>query len=277
MSTSILCVTIFCYTVWSSANLHLVNALKEYKMASDYFENNPEEQDHLLEGDIVETPNLFQTNSSNNVNGSLSDIRNGIRSKNSRWIGGVIPYQFSSTIPPEQREVLMKAFAEFQKKTCIRFRLHLFESDYLVFTSTPNGCWSRIGRQGGRQVINFEIPICFRKFGTILHELMHAVGFFHEQNRYERDSYVQVLYQNIRTDMKRNFDKIEREKATGYGIPYDYGSVMHYKLNSFSRNGKPTLKSLKTVPQNVKIGQRVGFSPGDIKKIRAMYKCYRLR
>lgn len=270
MSILFLYSAILNYIMWSFY-LHTIKALNESKIEADYLAKNPEEQDHLLEGDIVVDP--FNSQTGNNS----SDIRNGIKSKKARWIAGVIPYQISSSFPAKERNLLMKAFAEFQKNTCLRFRLHLFESDYLVFTSTPNGCWSRIGRQGGRQVINFEIPICFRKFGTILHEIMHAIGFFHEQNRYERDNYIQVLYHNIRSDMKQNFAKIGQEKATGLGIPYDYGSVMHYKLNSFSRNGKPTLKPLKTIPDNIKIGQRIGFSISDIKKIRAMYKCYRLK
>lgn len=36
------------------------------------------------------------------------------------------------------------------------------------------------------------------KVGTVIHELMHACGFLHEQNRYERDDYVTVNYANIR-------------------------------------------------------------------------------
>ena len=33
--------------------------------------------------------------------------------------------------------------------------------------------------------------------GTVLHEILHAVGFFHTSSRYDRDSYVVVLPQNI--------------------------------------------------------------------------------
>jgi len=102
---------------------------------------------------------------------------------------------------------------------------------------------------------------------------MHALGFFHEQNRHERDSYVQVMSANIKPSMMANFEKSSSKTQSGFGVEYDYGSVMHYSATSFTRNGQPTLKALRSSSDASQMGQRRGFSAGDVRKINAMYKC----
>uniref|UniRef100_A0A0N5C106 EGF-like domain-containing protein n=1 Tax=Strongyloides papillosus TaxID=174720 RepID=A0A0N5C106_STREA len=38
-----------------------------------------------------------------------------------------------------------------------------------------------------------------------------------------------------------NFLKLQLTDALDYGVPYDYGSAMHYNSHSFSKNGQPTM------------------------------------
>ena len=70
----------------------------------------------------------------------------------------------------------------------------------------------------------------YLKKGAIMHELMHALGFHHEHNRWDRDKHIKVnwlcerIYKNI-----HNFQKRPLKLATEtYGLPYDLSSVMHY-------------------------------------------------
>lgn len=106
-----------------------------------------------------------------------------------------------------------------------------------------SGCWSSIGRVGGNQPVNLQSPACTTKVGTILHEFMHAAGFMHEQNREERDQYIDVVYPNIMRGYESNFVKASKGSTSGFGVPYDYGSVMHYSASAFSSNGQPTIRT----------------------------------
>lgn len=44
------------------------------------------------------------------------------------------------------------AINEYHARTCIRFKARTYERDYVSFTSDQTGCWSSVGRLGGRQV-----------------------------------------------------------------------------------------------------------------------------
>ena len=56
-------------------------------------------------------------------------------------------------------------------------------------------CWSQVGIRGGKQQLSLGSG-CENK-GRALHELMHSLGFLHEQSRQDRDEHVTILYQNI--------------------------------------------------------------------------------
>ena len=107
--------------------------------------------------------------------------------------------------------------------------------------------------------------------GIAQHELMHVVGFWHEQSRADRDDYIRILWQNIEPGMEYNFDKYTDEDVQNLDAPYDYSSVMHYGTHAFARSYGPTI-----VPKDSSssiIGQRKGLSEIDIEKINRLYSC----
>lgn len=71
---------------------------------------------------------------------------------------------------------------EYHKKTCLRFvpRDPLRHRNY-IYIYPDDGCYSLVGKSGGRQPLSLDSG-CIQT-GTIVHELMHVTGFFHEQSR----------------------------------------------------------------------------------------------
>jgi len=89
---------------------------------------------------------------------------------------------------------------------------------------------------------------------SILHQFVHAWGFWHEHERPDRDKHVKV---------PKN-ERIHNGSNT-FGVPYDGGSVMHHQyrkdiqfLNNYSKK---------------KFGQIRGLTECDILKLKKMYGC----
>ncbi len=71
-------------------------------------------------------------------------------------------------------------------------------------------CWSYIGRRGGRQDLSLRPPDstschCLCDVGRALHEMMHALGFYHEHSRPDRDKFIQIVKKNVKKGKLRYF------------------------------------------------------------------------
>nr|XP_033784473.1 astacin-like metalloendopeptidase isoform X2 [Geotrypetes seraphini] len=181
-----------------------------------------------------------------------------------------VPYTFSLVYSEDHRATITLAMQEFTTMTCIRFIPRKAESNYVQFTSSPrSGCWSYIGMVGGGQALNLEQEGCLER-GIIEHELSHALGFIHENNRSDRDAYVQIQWQYVsegdRYNLKRQTD------SNNLGLLYDYNSVMH--MGRYSYTNTSGMATIVPVPDpNISIGQRYGLSNLDIAKINKLYNC----
>merc|ERR1712126_214871 len=76
--------------------------------------------------------------------------------------------------------------------------------NYIIFF-IGKGCYSMIGQIGGEQKISLGAGCTPR--GTVMHEMMHALGFYHEQSRLDRDRYITIYNKNIIAGMGFNFKK----------------------------------------------------------------------
>jgi hypothetical protein len=63
---------------------------------------------------------------------------------------------------------------------------------------------------GGSQTLSLDSN-CFRctetgcLSGTPIHEFLHALGFYHEQSRTDRDDYVTINYENIQPGIQMKY------------------------------------------------------------------------
>lgn len=73
--------------------------------------------------------------------------------------------------------------------------------------------------------------------GTVIHELLHAIGIFHEQSRHDRGKYIKVIKKNVMDGKWINFARQSSFVMDTQGLPYDYGSVMHYSRDAFGKYG----------------------------------------
>ncbi|XP_053305441.1 embryonic protein UVS.2-like [Spea bombifrons] len=178
-----------------------------------------------------------------------------------------VPYILSNNYTSLERDIVHGAMEELMDLTCIRFVLRTKEPSYLRIRPV-DGCWSYIGRIGGTQDVSLMKTGCLHR-GIIQHELLHSLGFQHEQCRSDRDKYIRINWNNISQDKERNFYKMSTQNL---GIPYDYQSVLHYGKYAFANDaGKPTLEP-KGNPSAL-IGQRIGLSSLDVMKINKLYQC----
>ncbi|CAG7825008.1 unnamed protein product [Allacma fusca] len=212
---------------------------------------SPEESGKLFEGDIVlpeEEEELLED----------GEASAGIIGSHYRWAQAtIVPYLFGNDFNSSELKILTDAMVEISEKTCIRFRRRKGDSNYIFFRD-GEGCSSLVGRRG-----------------TVIHELVHAIGFWHEQSRTDRDYYVTINLDYVPKENRHNFDKYTTQQAYDFGVPYDFDSVMHYPNWAFV-NEEGLWKGAKSiVPEisGVKIGQRTHLSRWDALKINRMYEC----
>lgn len=192
------------------------------------------------------------------------------------WDQGVIPFEVDPNFDGAHRLLFQQAMRHWENYTCVKFierqpRLH---PNFIYFTVLSCGCCSFVGRRGnGGQTIS--IGHNCDKFGVVVHELGHVLGFWHEHTRPDRDDYVIIEKNNIIAGQEFNFDKQLPGDVNTLGVSYDYDSIMHYAPNTFAKPYLDTIFPVRqpNVTETPKIGQRIRLSSADIRRANLMYKC----
>ncbi|EDW12863.1 seminal metalloprotease 1 [Drosophila mojavensis] len=203
----------------------------------------------------------------------LSKDRNGLINEAVHWPNGIVYYRFNNDIDQKDRNMILQAFRTIESISCVAFQeANCDQLCYLNITSDGLGCFADVGYQHSVQRLNLMKFDCYTP-GIIIHELLHSLGFYHQQSTWNRDEYIRINFENIKEGMESNFDKYNKNEVSNFGEGYDYGSIMHYRSTGFSKNDKPTIVPLIAGYENL-IGTRQELSMADIRKLNAMYKCH---
>jgi len=146
--------------------------------------------------------------------------------------------------------------------------LHNYCEVYIVITTNPHAKTKLPGI-----IINFCLEITLEvkcSTGSTIHEIGHTVGLWHEQSRMDRNTYIDILYENIEVGKEHNFMTYGERMVDGaeYTEELDFKSIMMYGPMAFSKNGYPTIVKIdgSTYSPN-----QSALSSGDIEGINNMY------
>ena len=182
----------------------------------------------------------------------------------SLWPDGLIPFKIN--VKGKLARNVKRAMETIEKSTGIRFRLRKNEKNYVEFTYGKENCNSNLGMIGGRQKITLTNPC---NTTAILHEMMHTLGFMHEQNREDRDNYLMILWENILVGHEVQFKIIPHQFIDYSNFEFDMNSIMLYAGNSFTNSSEEY--TILTSSGDAYEHNPTGLSMEDIGRIREVY------
>ncbi|MCQ9640865.1 M12 family metallopeptidase [Chryseobacterium sp. WG14] len=210
---------------------------------------------NFFQGDIVLSDQQLAGDNSLNKGGASF----------SRWPGAKIYYSVAGNMGSINANKITTAVNEYNSKTNTQWIPRTNQANYVEFifgSSSGSDGWAHIGYQGGKQTISLDQYI---SVGSVIHEMGHTVGLYHEHARKDRDQYLSIQWNNIQDGQAYNFNKYNSGTDIG---PFNINSVMMYWPNSYSKNGQPTIKRANNTTFTY---NRTGFTTGDINTINTMY------
>ncbi|KAK0428970.1 hypothetical protein QR680_011113 [Steinernema hermaphroditum] len=228
----------------------------------------------LVEGDILMTADearrYFEIDS---VGRSKRQAYQPRSNPNYNWEYS-IPYAYEPSLSDDSKHYAKWAMDFWQNNTCLTF--HEVDSSTaskqrVLYFINGGGCYSGIGRGSG--VGLQEVSACDAYY-TSTHEVGHALGFMHEQSRWDRDDYINVDLDNVKKNKKHNYNKRDKDENNNFGKQYDFRGIMHYTDGAFALDDTKTVMFARNPGYQMSIGSDEYPDYGDIYEMNMQYSCY---
>ena len=187
----------------------------------------------------------------------------------------IVPYFFDGAYTGDRGKIRAK-LKDFEQTTCIKMEETESTDHGRLKIIDDDGCWSYVGRvharsAGTEQKLSLSAGRCER--GMVpLHEVMHALGFWHEHQRADRDSHVVINPDLLGNINYKRMDVVGYTQDTTLPSAYDFTSVMHY-LGWVHTNGIPTIAKVTSPNTPIPAGYSDTFSTSDIAQMLYAYPC----
>ncbi|KAG8174340.1 hypothetical protein JTE90_024496 [Oedothorax gibbosus] len=182
----------------------------------------------------------------------------------------VVPYFIDASLVSIKRKI-RNGMADIEANSRVVFREKNNTAGEFLYITSGEGCSFSPYACNGPQLCQptVSLGVGCQDHGTILHELLHAIGFRHEHQRPDRNDYIKVLFENINGEHRDQYttmlarDFVWRVRD----FEFDFSSIMMYDQRAFSRNGEPTM--IRKDGQQWR-GNHIQLSRGDKDKLRSL-------
>jgi hypothetical protein len=152
-----------------------------------------------------------------------------------RWPDGVIPFAFDgswntgSATDRATMADIQAAMDRIAQRSPLRFVARGTEAGYLLIKQDPQPA-AQVGYRGNAQNYQADEDTVF---GSLMHELLHSAGVFHEQSRPDRDDTVTFFSECVRDGAGLGNWTVETSADTA--SRFDFRSIMLYGSTGFCK------------------------------------------
>lgn len=171
-------------------------------------------------------------------------------------------------------ETMKKAMTIWEKDTCIKFRPANTTEDasYLRFISGEGEQHVHVGKQFEDKPQDVPLYSCMW-LKTLVPIIGSSLGLIDEQNRPDREDFLEIHYDNIMEGKSDDFKKIDEENILDGNIEYDFTSAMQPSRIISSVNGNSTITPLDMNFVGLMGRTRRRPSFRDIKRVNNIHGC----